>query len=237
MTDATRQAIIEHAGREFPREACGLIINARGHERYFACRNLAENQRDFIMDPADYARAEDAGEVMAVVHSHPNAPARPSQADRVACEASGLPWVIYALPAGTWAGLTPAGYRAPLVGRQFVHGILDCYSLVRDWYREERGVELPDFDRREEWWKKGDDLYMKNFSSAGFAPIPADAPLARGDVILMQLQAKVANHAAIYLGRDQILHHVMKRLSCREIYGGFWKKVTRLVVRFQGSPA
>ena len=233
MNEETKKEILAHAVREFPREACGLIVNIRGHERYFECRNLAENQTDFIMDPADYARAEDAGQVVKVVHSHPNTRAEPSQADRVACEASGLPWAIISLPSETWCEFSPSGYRAPLVGRSFVHGVLDCYSLIRDWYSQERGVTLLDFDRREKWWDKGEDLYLENFGKAGFEKIDPKE-LAPGDVILMQVQAKTVNHAAIYLGNDVILHHVMGRLSCRDIWGGYWRKNARMVIRYRG---
>lgn len=236
MTPELKTEIITHAKQEFPREACGLLVIYKGKQIYFPCRNLAENQHDFIMDPEHYAFAEDMGDIVGVVHSHPNASAEPSQADRVSCEASGLPWHIVSLPNETWKYIEPSGYKAPLIGRQFVHGILDCYSLVRDWYREERKIDLPDFERREEWWTKGDNLYLKNFASAGFSALSKDERLEPGDVIIMQIASSVANHAAVYLGRDMMLHHLMKRLSSREIYGGYWRKNTRLVVRFRGLP-
>ena len=83
--------------------------------------------------------------------------ARPSEGDRVACEASGLPWYIVAvakdddgtITAGEVNRIAPEGYQAPLVGRPFHHGTLDCYGLMRDWYRLEWGLELPDFPRRD----------------------------------------------------------------------------------------
>lgn len=235
MLQETKDSIVAHAKAEFPREACGLIINDAGHETYLPCRNLAENQRDFILDPTDYAVAEDLGDILAVVHSHPNAPAAPSQADRVGCEATQLPWHIVSIPSESWAMITPTGYRAPLLGREFVHGVLDCYSLIRDWYREERGIDLPDFERREEWWTKGENLYIENFGKAGFVPVDP-SEIQCGDVMIMQIMSKVPNHAGIYLGRDVMLHHLMRRLSCRETYNGYWKKNTRLVIRYQGTP-
>jgi proteasome lid subunit RPN8/RPN11 len=234
VRDSVRADILAHAANELPRECCGLILEIDGRETYRPCKNLARKQSEFILDPADYMAAEDEGRILAVVHSHPGTSPEPSQADRVACEASGLPWHIVSYPLGTWAYLQPSGYRAPLLGRQFVHGVLDCYSLVRDWYRDQARIELPDFDRDEEWWKNGGDLYMQNFRKAGFEP--SAEPLARGDVILMQIGADVPNHAAVYLGQDVIIHHLQRRLSCRDVYGGYWRKHTRLVLRFKGSP-
>ena len=234
MDQELKDIILAHAKIEFPREACGLLVICKGKEIYFPCRNLAENQNDFIMDPEHYAMAEEIGDVVGVVHSHPNASAKPSQADLVSCEASGLPWYILSLPSETWETIEPTGYEAPLVGRQFVHGVLDCYSLIRDWYRKERGIELVDFERREEWWNKGDNLYLDNFRKAGFEPVDVK-DIQAGDVILMQIGARVVNHAAVYLGRDMMLHHLMNRLSSREIWGGWFRKNTRLVIRFKGT--
>lgn len=233
MNDQTRGLILEHAKREYPREACGLILNVHGDEVYWPCRNLAENRKDFVMSPEDYAAGEDQGDVLAVVHSHPDTSANPSQADLVSCESTGLPWHIMSIPGESWRTIQPSGYRAPLIGREFSYGILDCFTLIRDWFREERDIHLMDFDRPEEWWNRGGDLYMENFSKAGFEPVNDE--IQRGDVILMQIRAPVANHAAVYLGNNLMLHHLINRLSCREVYGGWWQKNTRLVVRYRGE--
>ncbi|CAG9184310.1 C40 family peptidase [Cupriavidus respiraculi] len=234
MEKATLDAVRAHAAAEYPRECCGLVVVARGRERYVACRNAAQGGEHFILPAEDYAAAEDLGDVVAVVHSHPDAPAAPSEADLVACEASGLPWHILSWPADDLRTIAPQGYEAPLVGRQFAHGVLDCYTLVRDWYRRELGIELRDFPRRDDWWAQGGDLYMQHYAEAGFAVVSQDAPDQQGDVILMQLRAPVPNHAGIYLGDGLMLHHLHGRLSSRDVYGGYWQEITRCVLRYQG---
>jgi len=231
ISDEIKSEALIHAQNEYPRESCGLIILRHGALKYFPCKNISENQNHFIMAPEDYMRAEDSGgDIVAVIHSHPNISPKPSQADLVACELSGLPWYIIAVPIGTWEMVTPSGYKAPLIGRQFMHGVLDCYSLIRDFYKEEYNIELLDFDRSEEWWRKGDNLYLDNFKKAGFDYY--DGPIERGDVILMQVGAKVINHAAIYLGGGKILHHLSNQLSTRDVYGGYWRKCTRNIIRY-----
>lgn len=229
MNEHSRTAAIAHAHAEYPREACGLLVVVRGRERYWPCRNIAAGTEHFALHPEDYAAAEDAGDVVAVFHSHPNAGPQPSQADRVACEATGLPWWIVGVPVIRWAHLQPEGYRLPLVGREFVHGVVDCYSLIRDYYLDELGIELPDFERRDEWWNKGENIYAQNFEKAGFTRVKSDPQ--RHDVILMQVQANVPNHGAVYLGDGIILHHLHGRLSCREVYGGYFLKHTWALLR------
>ena len=229
-----REAAEQHAATEAPREACGLVVIIKGRERYWPCRNLAVGTDQFVLDPVDYAAADDAGDIMTVVHSHPSTPADPSQADKVSCEASGLPWLVYGVQAQRWAYLEPSGYQAPLVGRQWSHGVLDCYSLIRDWFRIERGLVLPNFDRRDEWWLAGGNLYLENFRAAGFAEIdPAD--IQPGDGILMRVMSPVPNHGAVYLGDNRIIHHVQGRLSCRDNYTEFWRQRTTQVARHEND--
>lgn len=243
----TVDAIKAHALAEYPRECCGLLIAQGRKEIYRPCVNLAQGTEQFRMAPEDWADAEDAGRILAVVHSHPDAPAQPSEADRASCEATGLPWVIVSVREGHFEELhqfAPTGWQAPLLGRQFFHGVLDCYTLVRDWYRWEAGIELLDFERADDWWNQGQDLYMQQFAQAGFSRIPDAAQILPGDVVLMAVRSPVANHAGIYLGSQPLaeapglhpvpnamLQHLYGRLSERVVYGGYWQECTRAVVR------
>src|SRR6185369_845950 len=142
---------------------------------------------------------EDGERVVGVYHSHPDGLAEPSMADRTSCEATGVPWYIVSYPAGGYQCVQPCGYEAPYLDRVYVHGVHDCYSIIRDWYRREWKFELPDYERRDEWWLKGQNLYVENFEAAGFVHVPDAAP-QRGDVFLIQLRSAVPNHAAINLG-------------------------------------
>lgn len=251
MDKRTRAAVTRHALAEYPREACGLVVRVNGRRRYVPCRNLAPDPAaHFQLCPQDYAAAEDLGEVVAVVHSHPDAPAAPSPLDRQGCEASGLPWVIVAvhgdggaLAVAGWAELAPCGWRAPLVGRAFVHGVFDCWAVCRDYYAREHGLELPDYEREDEWWTRpGHDLYRQHYAAAGFVEVVG--PPREGDMIVMQIRAEVANHAGIYLAAGtlasepnhypapgSILHHLHGRDSRRDVYGGYWEDCTQLILR------
>lgn len=248
MNESTKAAIASHAIAEYPRECCGLVVLGPAGETYVACTNAAENPIDgFSIAPEDYVRAEDLGPIVAVVHSHPGATARPSGADRKMCEQSGIDkWVIVSLGVqgngsialDDWFEFGPSGYVAPLIGRPFVHGVHDCYDLIRSYYQIERGVTLPDFDRVDKWWDDGaSNLYMDHFAEAGFIDMGQYAQLEIGDVLLMQIRSRngVPNHAGIYLGDGQFLHHMRGRLSGRAVWGGMWAQCMRTVLRYQGD--
>lgn len=241
MERKTESELRAHAIREYPRESCGIIAVVKGRERYFPCTNKAVGGEHFILSGEDYARVDDLGEITAIVHSHPDVPAVASEADKVSCEASEILWLIVGtskdndqVVSGDIFTLNPCGYRAPLVGREFSHGVLDCYQLIVDWFDRERGITLPQFERHDDWWNDGhSDLYTEGFENAGFVDKGQDIQPQIGDVILMQVRSNncVPNHAGVYIGDELILHHLYGRLSSRDIYGGYLRENTRKIVR------
>lgn len=224
-------ALHAHAAAEQPRECCGLALVAKGRLRYWPCRNVA-GEAEFAIHPDDQAAAEDAGEVVGVCHSHVYLPPEPSEADRTMCELTRLPWLIVNWPVGTHCLMEPSGYVAPLVGRVFTHGVNDCYTLVRDYYATLQIVLPLNPSRPDNWWHDGvSNLYLDNYRRAGFVLVRAEDDLRIHDVLLMQVGARVPNHAAVMVDDNIILHHCHGRLSSRDVYGGYWRKVTTHVLR------
>jgi proteasome lid subunit RPN8/RPN11 len=96
-----RAALVAHAEREAPNEACGLVLLRDGEaERYEPGRNAAASPFRFELefDDPEIWYAEDEGYELAVFHSHVGAPARPSRTD---VENIGLwagkPYLIYSV--------------------------------------------------------------------------------------------------------------------------------------------
>lgn len=255
-----REDIRRHADREYPRESCGVVISIQGIPQYFPCQNLSPDPtEEFQMCPVDMTDAMDLGELVAIVHSHPDATSQPSAYDLAAMEryyaaekaldpeAVPIPWIILSWPGGDFRQVIAEG-NVPLTGRDFVHGYHDCWQCCADYYLRECGLTFPDFSREDGWWedKDGPSHYELNFLSSGFYKVPLEE-IQVGDLVVMQIgRSYHPNHAAIYLGSEPvlpgegldifgqgpfILHHMYARKSAVEIYGGQWLHRTSFVLR------
>lgn len=255
MTPTVIEDASAHALAEYPRESCGVILATEAGLEYVACRNLSASPNEhFRLSPTDWEAAEARGEIVGVVHSHPDVAARPSEGDLVACEATQLPWWLVGVrkdpgeaPVVTEVySWEPTGYEAPLVGRAFHYGVLDCWALVRDYYARVKGIELPAFDHGPDgWWQDRDPENTfspyedpANMEAAGFVRIDGK-PTKEGDVIVMQVRSASTkpNHVGVLLdpNRGTMLHHLYGQLSDRVVYGGYWQEVTRYILRHKSN--
>lgn len=239
LNDKARQAIIDHAKACYPRESCGVIVG----KEYIACTNIAAHQAQFEICPIDLVGASKEGKIRAYVHSHPDGSTNPSMPDRVQMNLHALPWII---TNGIDIAIhEPDSYTAPLLGREYHHGLMDCYTLVKDYYQRELGIYLNDYKRKDEWWTddSSESLYVNNFKNEGFLEVDT---IQRHDIVLARLgRTHYVNHALIFVGNGQfksehtqatigdslVLHHPYNRISIREIYGEQWRRRASIIIR------
>ncbi len=222
----TESAILVHARRCAPAESCGFVIGTPEGERYQPCVNIsAEPEAYFRIAPEDWLQAEMQGGDCGAGSQPPQWSAtaergRPAAADK---ECPATWWLVC-------RGEIHKFRCVPhLTGRRFEHGVTDCYTLFRDAYHL-AGITLPDFVREDDWWRNGQNLYLDNMAATGFYRVPLSSAQA-GDILLCCFGASVANHAAIYCGNGELLHHLPEQLSKRERYSEKWQRRTHSVWR------
>ena len=228
--------IMRHANDVYPHECCGVVTQKSRVQRYHRIDNVHRDpENHFEMDAVQYVEATDEGELIAIVHSHTGdgATTLPSAHDTCMCDETGVTWVIVSIPEGDMRFVEPS--TRPLTGRPWALGSYDCWGLIMAWHKE-RGIILPDYRKPYEWWKPehGENLYFDHYQDAGL--MPTNQPPKEGDVIIMQLQAPVWNHAGIYTGDNQILHHAFGRLSKYDLYSGWYQDHTVMVCRHKELP-
>ena len=214
----TIRAIEAHACAEYPRESCGIVLKDGA---YIACENHAvdaghDPTQTFALNDAIYLKHYIAGDLAAIVHSHPEGSEYPTKADMEGQNSTRVPWGIIRTTQKADKGIKAHGLfwfgdgvpKPALIGRGFRHGVTDCYALIRDWYAES-GIAIPEFPREWKWWNDGKtSLYEDHFADAGFEILPQSAKAKVGDVFFMRLYSKVPNHAGVYIGNGLILHHL-----------------------------
>jgi proteasome lid subunit RPN8/RPN11 len=238
VKDALADFVKEHGFKRYPQEACGLVYaDASGKPHFVECKNVSlEPEHNFLIDPKEYLEVEKLGEVVACWHTHCDIPPRASNADKQGCKNTQVPWFIGSvfgpdLPY-RFEGLTlvevDEGFEMPLIGRTYSFGVFDCFSLMRDFYKQEMDTELPDIPRTERVWTSEPNYMEKRAEDVfGFVRLPEGSHAIKGDLFFIQTGREGADHIGIYLGDDRILHQMRSRLSRVDIYGGsYWHEHT-----------
>ena len=194
------QQIYLCAINRYPNEACGFLVRTRGEKyRFMEARNVSEDPRNtFVMHAEDIIAAEDAGEVVAIWHSHVDQSAEASDADRAGCEATEVPWLILAIRKSVDAEapyhfsemnvITPEGFEMPYLGRPYVFGVFDCWMLCRDYLKREFNVELNANAHLHipSWYTGDDDILDQNYRNEGLVRLAPGTEPQRGDIFFIQ---------------------------------------------------
>lgn len=217
----------QYAQQVYPEEAVAVIVE----DKLMPLPNISDTPLESfeVNIPTDI---EDS--LQGIIHSHPNGHIKPSKQDYITYLSLGIPSGIVTCTEDSCSKsywLSNLLLSTPLENRPFIHAYYDCYSLIRSYYKQVMDISLKDYPREDEWWINGEDMYDQLFSDAGFAIISSQAPLEIGDIVFMSIHSNVVNHAAIYLGDDNILHHLHGRLSRVDKLSA-WGKMIDKVVRY-----
>jgi len=196
-----RGQIYAHARDTFPEECCGMVTRQDdGVLAYQRCENVAPEDRredSFELDPGAYEAALEAGNLVAIVHSHTKGQRAPSRADMISQRATNVPWVIVVLvpPVATSCSdgdpalshsdpvprvidefSFPIEADAPVTGVPFRPGVADCVEAIVRYYRQQFGIAITSEPRDDEWWlgaegedpRTAPDLFMDYYRREGF---------------------------------------------------------------------
>lgn len=236
--DGLAAFVQECSFKRYPNEACGLVyVDKIGRPHYVECENKSlDPDKTFLIDPDEYLKVEQLGRIVGCWHTHCDMPPKASEADKQGCRNAQLPWFIGAVYGKEmpmrFEGLelveVDEGYEAPLVGRPYSFGVFDCFSLMRDYYKRELQIDLPELPRIERIWTSEPDYMAKQaVENFGFVKMRPGVDPIRGDLFLIQTANEGADHIGIYTGDDRILHQMRNRLSRHDIYGGsYWQEHT-----------
>ena len=225
----------EYAVSQQPKEACALVIQVGRKQEMVLCENTHTSPTEhFQISPEAWAEAEDKGDIVAVLHSHPGEGARAiaSPHDIAVCNKTGITWGIYAPDSDEYAEIEPE--QRSLLGRPFVLGSDDCWGLIMDWHKTQ-GVELSDWRVSYPWWEDQypDNLYYDNWQKEGFV----ESEEKPGCMVIMQVSANKWNHAGIITEDGQLLHHLYGQPSAVVPYKrGYFRDRTMICLRHKDLP-
>ncbi len=207
----TITAMRSAACEAFPKEMCGVISKGK----FFKAENISpEPNISWLIDQNFQSEFE---VIDGVVHSHCKPYRREPTSHDIALQMQeGSPWgILYTDGSHASKPLWWGDFRLeePLKGREFIHGVKDCYSAIRSWIWQKRQIYLPDVPRDYDWWAEptGKGLYGELIGKYTTRIQPNE--VREGDVALFQFAAKVPHHAAVVTAGGLMYHHLQDNLS------------------------
>lgn len=231
LSNTLKSQIKDYSKHLIPNEGCGLLIDvAEKYLTFFPCKNTSEEPtKHFLLDQRDYLKASKCGSVKALVHSQPHSDF--SELDKLNSAGHNIYSIVYCWLNDEFFCLDPRNLELnKYVGKEFCIGKSDCFSLIREYYKNELNIEIFDYPRKDGWYQENPKIIRQQYQTQGFIAIDI-ADIKKNDVIMFAFTSAEPMHFALYLGGNQILHHERNLLSNIEFLSESYKKKIIMVVR------
>jgi proteasome lid subunit RPN8/RPN11 len=227
MNNFIKNQIKKHALKDFPNEACGLLVLEENNNiKVLNCKNVSpDKEKLFSLSPLDYLYASKIGKIISCNHSQKSPDF--SEYDKLNSENHKIKYILYSHDIDDFKEYEPNGYRNKYVGLNFKIGEQDCFTLLRQYYLNELGIFINNYDRSDGWYEKTPQIFLDNYEKEGFIKVDN---IQINDVILVSY-CDFPTHVLIYLGNNQILHHPREKLSTIEIYTESFKRRSHGIFR------
>jgi proteasome lid subunit RPN8/RPN11 len=232
MNDRIKKEIEAHSYESLPLECVGLVSFRGNRPTAIRMDNISNfPESNFMVDMKKFLELKRLGEIVAIYHSHAKTGHEFSDMDKIYAENLDLPLWVYSCATKRFNVYAPTGYEYPLEGRPFAFGIMDCYVLVKDYYK--RVLKIDIFSGEDVNRTSTDDVVLNNIVELNFGRSDFERvkDLKKHDVIAIKGDYKNISHFGIYVGDNMMLHHPIKMLSCKTMYGGAWRKGTAFWAR------
>lgn len=239
LTQELKDYIKKHSLEEKNKECCGLIYkNPDSNLGIFRCGNASDIPKEhFFINPKEFVEASCLGDIIGIYHSHVEKE-NFSFLDKTNANGHALIFVMYNIKNDFFKIYYPQSNNNTYINKAFQIGKVDCFSLVREYYKEEFDIEIPDYPRTEAQLEEYSNMFSKRFNEGNFSiiidgQITKDnfSKLKENDILIFRDKNEKESHMAIYLGGNTILHHRRNKLSCMEPFHQIYKDKTVFTVR------
>ena len=226
LSNKLKEEIKQKSLEKIPEEFCGLLVDKNNKTILYPCKNISHHPEKFcLLNPVDYIHAADIGKIVGYVHSHENQ--FTSVIDNFNAFSHSLFSVVYSWKFDKFYIIDPA--LKSYLNLEFKIGQSDCFTLVRNYYKDKLNIQINDYYRDENWYKKNPRIVLENYVEEGFTICTLNE-VRENDIILFGINENVC-HMGIYLDAGYILHQQNGKRSIIEELSDKWKDRIVLIVR------
>ena len=234
----------KHAIQNVNEECCGLVLQKDDILYYLGAKNVAANKKsNFAVDPHAYLHASRSGKIIACFHSHIKNNSF-SWIDINNSFKVNLPYYLYNIKKDNISCFSPVEYEQykKYLYFKFNYGKNDCFSLIRNFYKNELDIEMSDpaQDRATKYmppencliWHRQEYKEWANQNDLVDMDVNGISQLKKHDILVFDgFNKGEPSHGMIYIGNELVLHHpfndISKIESIRKAHFKFLKFIIR----------